>query len=89
MARLEQIEDTALFRPLSGLQAMGLEAEPLINYIAGNTYEHYREHLEAMRSITPPRGDPSKGRSVKSRYTEARSGFPSSTVLASVTQIRC
>jgi hypothetical protein len=47
--RLSTISNKDLRVPPTTLVEMGYEADPLAEYISGNTYEHYVEHLETMK----------------------------------------
>jgi hypothetical protein len=52
LAALEKLSDEDLFRPYSYYQSddSSRDAEqPIINWISGNTYEHYDEHLRIIR----------------------------------------
>lgn len=54
--RLSQITENELRAPPSALVAMGIEVDSLVSYIAGNTYEHYLEHLDTVRRISDRSG---------------------------------
>ena len=48
---LEALPEGALSDPPAHYGAEAPQQNPLINYIAGNTYEHYEEHLTSIREI--------------------------------------
>ncbi|NIM06228.1 MAG: ClbS/DfsB family four-helix bundle protein [Armatimonadetes bacterium] len=51
LVALEALEEKELFKPHSWLQSGAVESGPLIDYVAGNTYEHYLEHQAAVQAI--------------------------------------
>lgn len=48
---LEALPEGALSEPPAHYGAEAPQQNPLINYIVGNTYEHYEEHLTTIREI--------------------------------------
>jgi hypothetical protein len=54
VAAINALDEEELFRPYSYFQPdeSGKDSEaPIINWIVGNTYDHYDEHLEIIRSV--------------------------------------
>jgi hypothetical protein len=54
VAALNALKEEDLFQPYSYYQPdeSGADSEaPIINWIVGNTYDHYDEHLEIIRSV--------------------------------------
>jgi uncharacterized protein (TIGR03083 family) len=49
LARLGQLGDDDLLRPYSHFQPGTDEERPVAGWIAGNTFEHYAEHLSYIR----------------------------------------
>jgi hypothetical protein len=49
--RLQQVTDEDLYRPFRYYQPHRDNDQPVILWLAGNTYEHYAEHLPWMAAI--------------------------------------
>ena len=56
LVRLAQLTTDELRAPPTSLNLMDSDAGELADYIAGNTYEHYLEHLETIRSMSSQAG---------------------------------
>ncbi|MCJ7718248.1 MAG: ClbS/DfsB family four-helix bundle protein [Anaerolineales bacterium] len=56
IVRLAQLTIDELRAPPTSLKSMDSDPGELNNYIAGNTYKHYLEHLETIRSISSQAG---------------------------------
>ena len=53
---LHGLDDEAIRRPYSSFVAGEVRdgSEPILNYLAGDTYEHYIEHEQAIQSVVGP-----------------------------------
>jgi hypothetical protein len=55
MAALGELSDADLVRPYSFYQpGTPDEKRPVVGWVAGNTYDHYAEHLEWIKERTAP-----------------------------------